>query len=123
MVQRRLNKKRLALAIASLIGFIIIIVLIISFISNIIKKNSIEYKLEMVGYSAEEVEYIKSNFNKEEQKQLLTTEYNSILIPLYKEKYFRKDKLNDYLKYYSENNNLSSSEIVRKINTHTNIDF
>ena len=122
MVQRKLNKKKLVLAISMLIGIIIIIVLIISFISNIIKKNSIEYKLEVLGYSTKEIEYIKENLSKEEQDKVLNMEYSSILVSLYKEKYFRKDKLDDYLEYYKSNKKLSSSEIVTKINTHTNIE-
>ena len=122
MVQRKLNKKKLVLAISMLIGIILIIVLIISFISNIIKKNSIEYKLEVIGYSTKEIEYIKTNLSKEEQDKVLNMEYNSILVSLYKEKYFRKDKLDDYLEYYKSNKKLSSSEIVTKINTHTNIE-
>ncbi len=122
MVQRKLNKKKLALAISMLIGIILIIILIISFISNIIKKNSIEYKLEVIGYSVKEIEYIKENLSKEEQDKVLNMEYSSILVSLYKEKYFRKDKLDDYLEYYKSNKKLSSSEIVTKINTHTNIE-
>lgn len=122
MVQRKLNKKRVALAIAALVGLVIIIILIISLISNIIKKHSIEYKLEVVGYNTEEIEYIKNNFSKEEQEKVLNDEYNKMLIPLYKEKYFRKDKLDDYLEYYETNKDLSSSEIVMKVNTHTNLE-
>lgn len=122
MVQRKLNKKRLALAIFILIAIIVIILLIISFISNIIKKNSIEYKLETKGYKIEEIEYIKENLNKEEQEKVLNMEYNSILVSLYKEKYFRKDKLDDYLKYFSDNKNLSSSDIISIINTHRDLE-
>ncbi len=122
MVQRKLNKKRVALAIAALVGLVIIIILIISLISNIIKKHSIEYKLEVVGYNTEEIEYIKNNFSKEEQEEVLNDEYNKMLIPLYKEKYFRKDKLDDYLEYYENNKKSSSSEIVMKVNTHTNLE-
>lgn len=122
MVQRKLNKKKLALAISMLIGVILVIVLIILFISNIIKKNSIEYKLEVIGYSTKEIEYIKENLSKEEQNKVLNMEYSSILVSLYKEKYFRKDKLDDYLEYYKSNKKLSSSEIVTKINTNTNIE-
>lgn len=122
MVQRKLNKKKLALAISMLIGVILVIVLIILFISNIIKKNSIEYKLEVIGYSTKEIEYIKENLSKEEQNKVLNMEYSSILVSLYKEKYFRKDKLDDYLEYYKSNKKLSSSEIVTKINTNTSIE-
>lgn len=123
MIQKKLNKKKLALAISGLVGIIIIIVLIISFISSIVKKHSIEYKLEEIGYNTEEIEYIKSNLNKEEQESLLEKDYIKVLVPLYKEKYFRKDKLEGYLKYYNENKRIPVSEIVTRINTHTNVDF
>ena len=122
MVQKKLNKKRVILAGAVLVGIIIIIIIIISSISNAIKKSSIEYKLGEIGYTTEEIEYIKANFTKEEQNKLLDKEYDSMLIKLYKEKYFKKDKLNEYLEYHNSNKNLSSSEIVTIINTHTNIE-
>lgn len=122
MVQKKLNKKKLVLAISILVGIIIIIILIVSLISNIVKKHSIEYKLETIGYNIEEIEYIKTNFTKEEQEKVLNAEYSSILVPLYKEKYFKKTLLDEYLKYYNENKNLSANEIVLKINTHTNLE-
>ncbi len=122
MVQKKLNKKKLTLAISALIGIIVIMVLIISLIFNIIKKHSIEYKLEKVGYNTEEIEYIKTNFSKAEQDKILNMEYSSILVSLYKEKYFRKDRLDEYLEYYKNNKSLSSSEIVAKINTYTNLE-
>ena len=54
VVQRRLNKKRLFLVIGAFIGLIIIMLLIVHFIKEGIKKNSIEYKLGEVGYTTEE---------------------------------------------------------------------
>ena len=122
MIQKKLNKKKVALAAALLVVIIIVIILIISGISKAIEKSSIEYKLGEIGYTTEEIEYIKNNFTKEEQNELLDKEYDSILIKFYKEKYFRKDKLEDYLEYHNSNKDLSSGEVITKINTHTNIE-
>jgi len=122
MIQKKLNKKKVALAAALLVVIIIVIILIISGISKAIEKSSIEYKLGEIGYTTEEIEYIKSNFTKEERNELLDKEYDSILIKFYKEKYFRKDKLEEYLEYHNSNKDLSSDEVITKINTHTNIE-
>ncbi len=122
VVQRRLNKKRLFLVIGAFIGLIIIMLLIVHFIKEGIKKNSIEYKLGEVGYTTEEIEFLTKTLNLDEQKELLEQERISILVPLYKEKYFRKDKLDEYLEYYKNNKKYSPSEIVTKVNTHTNIE-
>ena len=122
VVQRRLNKKKLFLAAAVLIALIIIIILIVHSVKEGIKKNSIEYKLGEVGYNTEEIEFLTKNLSTDEQKELLEQDRISVLVPLYKEKYFRKDKLDEYLEYYKSSKKSSPSEIVTKVNTHTNIE-
>lgn len=122
VVQRRLNKKKLILAVGALVGIIVIIILIVSGIKSSIKKNSIEYKLGEVGYTTEEIEFLTKNLNIDEQKELLETERISVLVPLYKEKYFKKNNLDRYLEFYNNNKKYSPSEIVTKVNTHTNIE-
>ena len=41
VVQRRLNKRRLFLALLAFIGLIVVIILVVCFIKSSIKKNSI----------------------------------------------------------------------------------
>ncbi len=120
MVVKKLNKFKL-------FGVIIALLLIIGAITifSLIKKhhNSIEYKLEEKGYSEIEVSYIKANFDISQISQILSIDYSKNLIALSKEKYFRFDKLKEYLEYYNKNKNLTETDIVTKVNTHTNIDF
>ena len=123
VVQRKLNKKRLFLTLFAFIGLIIVIILVVCFIKSSIKKSSIEYKLGEIGYTTEEVEYLTKNLNLNEQKELLLKDRISVLVPLYKEKYFRKDKLDKYLEFYNSNKKYSPSEIITKVNTHTDKDF
>ena len=123
IVQRRLNKKRVFLALSAPILLVVIIVFAVSLVKNNIKKNSIEYKLEVIGYTTEEIEYLTKNLTVEEQNKLLDSNRISVLVPLYKEKYFRKDKLEDYLEYHKKHMNVSPTDIIKKVNTHTDIDF
>ena len=123
VVQRKLNKKKIILVGAALVALIVLIILIVSLIKSSIKKNSIEYKLETIGYTTEEIEYLTKNLNLDEQKDLLLKDRISVLVPLYKEKYFKKSNLDKYLEYYSSNKNISPTEIVMKVNTHTDKDF
>lgn len=120
MVQKKLNKKKLAAALISL--FLIIFFIIFSCLLAK-KKNSIEYKLETVGYSKQEVEYIKKEFNESEISELLKLEYDENIIGLSKEKYFRFDKLNEYLKFYKQTKNITLSSVITKVNTKTTMDF
>ena len=123
VIQRKLNKKRVVLTAAAFIALIVVIIIVISFIKSTIKKNSIEYKLGEIGYTTEEIEFLTKTLNLDEQKELLEQDRISVLVPLYKEKYFRKDRLEKYLEYHKKHLNSSPSEIVMKVNTHTDIDF
>lgn len=120
MVKRKLNKKKVlafSISLIVIISFIIITILISK------KKNSIEYKLEIHGYNKEEVIYLKNELKNEELNELLAIKYNEYIIELFKQKYFRFDKLEEYLKYYDGALNISSEEVVTKVNTHTTTDF
>lgn len=120
MVEKKLNKVKL---IGVVVVILVIVVSIMVMFSIKKKHESIEYKLEVVGYSETDVEYIKTNFDSSEISHLLSIKYSNKMISLSKEKYFRFDKLDDYLKYYKNNTSLSSKDVILKINTHTNLDF
>ncbi len=120
MVVKKLNKVKLIGVIAS-VFVIIAFIIIFSMIKK--KHDSIEYKLEVKGYSETEVSYIKSNFNSSQVSHILSIDYSKSIISLSKEKYFRFDKLDKYLEYASKNSALTNSEVIIKINTHRDIDF
>lgn len=120
MVEKKLNKVKL---IGVLVVILVIIVSVIVMLAIKKKHESLEYKLEVIGYSEAEIEYIKSNFDTSKTEYVLANEYSKNIIPLSKEKYFRFDKLDEYLDYSKEESSLSMSEIITKINTYTNLEF
>lgn len=120
MVEKRLNKVKLIGVVAV---FLIIIVSIIVIFAIKKKHASLEYKLEVIGYSESEVEYIKSSFDSSEISHILSIEYSNKLLSLSKEKYFRFDRLDDYLEYSEKESSLTAAQIITKINTHTDLGF
>ncbi len=120
MTVKKLNVKKL---IAVILAFLLVIGFIGYGIYNKKLKESIEYKLETHGYSEADIKTIKKNYDKEEAEYLLTIKYDENILKLAKEKYFKFDKLTNYLEYYKTNSSLSLNEVITKINTHTNLDF
>lgn len=119
MTVRKLNIKRVVIA-ALIPVFIISIIVGINYYKNLI--NSLEYKLEKIGYSESEIIEI-SNFGSTEKDYILDHKYNKMYISLFKEKYFKINKIDDYMSFYKTNNKLELKDIITKVNTHTEKDF
>lgn len=118
MVKRKkLNIKKLSIFLGVVLLIIILIILgIKSIINEKELKNSIEYKLNEVGYSTNEIDIIKNSLNNEEIFSLLNIKYNTNTIKFIKDKYFIFNNLDKYIEY-SKNNDEDSSLVVAKVNT------
>ena len=79
-------------------------------------KNSYEYKLEVHGYSSNDVKLLMDNLNNKYLDKLLKSKKNSALISILKEKYYIKDNLDRYLEYYEKNKKESFENIVAIVN-------
>lgn len=101
---------------------VILVVVIIGIKSLIDESNlrkTIEYKLGEVGYSDNEIEYIKT-LKEDEINTLLNHKYNVNITKLMKEKYFIFANLDKYLDYINENNS-NLTDIVAKVNTKSSL--
>lgn len=116
MTKKKLNVKKLGVFVGIVV--IILIVVIIGIKSLIEESNlrkTIEYKLGEVGYSDNEIEYIKT-LKEDEINTLLNHKYNVNITKLMKEKYFIFANLDKYLDYVNENNG-NLTDAVAKVNT------
>ena len=96
---------------------------VLSLIGKIKYKNTYEYKLINIGYTAEEEKILENNLQDIELNALLNIKYNENIDDFVKEKYFLFKNLDEYLKYKSDNLKKTYSEIVTIINTETNIEW
>lgn len=116
MTKKKLNFKKLGVFIGIVV---VILVVVIIGIKSLIDENNlrktIEYKLGEVGYSDNEIEYIKT-LKEDEINTLLNHKYNVNITKLMKEKYFIFANLDKYLDYINENNS-NLTDIVAKVNT------
>ena len=118
MVKKRKLKK---LPIVILTSIIVIIIGIIIAVKYIEKINSIEYKLEKIGYTEKEINTIKE-LKDNEIEIILNKEYNKLIPKLLKEEYFLFKNLDSYLEYYKENSKKELKNIVATINVKANYD-
>ncbi len=111
MKKRKIKKKVKIIFISTISLFIAIIVLVkvISF------NNSYQHKLDIVGYSKDEIKTILT-FKKNQIEKIIVLDYDENIPALFKTKYFMYEKLNRYLKYYKENSSLDSRDVVEIVN-------
>ena len=102
---------------------LILFLIIFGTIKYINYKNSNYYKLKEIGYSKEEISDIERHLNDSQIINVINMDYSNILTNIIKEKYFIFKNIEKYIAYYKDNSNVDLSEIVSKINTHTNNDF
>ena len=116
MTKKKLKFKKLG----GFIGIVVVILVVViigikSLIDESNLRKTIEYKLGEVGYSDNEIEYIKT-LKEDEINTLLNHKYNVNITKLMKEKYFIFANLDKYLDYINENNS-NLTDIVAKVNT------
>lgn len=122
-----MKKKKLRLKKSVIRFFIVFVILIVGVIyglkyyNNYKYQQTNEYKLLQKGYSMEEIALLQNNLDEEEINNLLNEENkNEIYLNLFKEKYYLKKNLDEYLTYYQKNNEKSFKDIVAIVNTHAN---
>ncbi len=116
MTKKKLNFKKLGVFIGIVVVILVVVIIgIKSLIDESNLRKNIEYKLGEVGYSDNEIEYIKT-LKEDEINTLLNHKYNVNITKLMKEKYFIFANLDKYLDYINENNS-NLTDIVAKVNT------
>mgnify|MGYP004666843845 FL=1 len=116
MTKKKLNFKKLGVFIGIVVVILVVVIIgIKSLIDESNLRKTIEYKLSEVGYSDNEIEYIKT-LKEDEINTLLNHKYNVNITKLMKEKYFIFANLDKYLDYINENNS-NLTDIVAKVNT------
>ena len=116
MTKKKLNVKKLGVFIGIVVVILVVVIIgIKSLIDESNLRKTIEYKLGEVGYSDNEIEYIKT-LKEDEINTLLNHKYNVNITKLMKEKYFIFANLDKYLDYINENNS-NLTDIVAKVNT------
>ena len=116
MVKRKLNVKRVVIAV---LIFIILVLILVYFALNRIKMiNSIEYKLSLNGFSESEIEILKNVLSEEELNDFYLKKYDNTVIDYVKADHFMYDKLEDYLNYNNKKTNYSTDKIVTIVNVH-----
>ncbi len=120
MKGRRIKKRPVAVLICSIILIIVITIFIINTVKELNYRKTIEYKLINIGYSKEEITLLTDKTNEDFMNSLLEKEYDEMYLSIIKEKYFIKDKINDYINYYEDNINTKPSDIIAIINTNAN---
>ncbi|MEG0799471.1 MAG: M15 family metallopeptidase, partial [Bacilli bacterium] len=87
----------------------------------LIKINSIEYKLEKKGYNVKEINEIIKFEDKAKKDYILNNKYNEVLPIIFKEKYFKFNNIDLYLKYYAKNK--TPSFLISYVNTQIYDDY
>ena len=124
MKRRKLNKKRVALALIILI--IIIVAITISLIQLFKYREylkSDEYALKKIGYNDSEIVTILKYAEKDELNEIKNKKYTKELVKFINQKYFIYDNLNKYIKYYKNDKTVKPSKIISLINVGADKDF
>lgn len=118
MVKRKLRPQvKFALAF---IGIVIMTVIFMNCVNS--RRDNTVSKLKKIGYSKEEIQYLKT-LEKETIEPLLELEYNPKIVSLLKEPYFLMKNLNRYLEYAKKNSNLKVDDIVSLVNVNRDRDY
>ncbi len=87
-------------------------------------KDEIKTKLSSLNYSNEDITFIKKELNENNVKYLIENKIdNKLAMDIINETYYIDEYLEKYIKYFNENPNLSSKEIITRINAHLDEKF
>lgn len=103
------NKKILIFSIIILF----LVILTISLIFYFKHTSSTTYKLKKLGYNSEEIKII---MGKDNILDIALKEYNNSLVKFITNKYFMINRLNRYLQYHKNNNQIDIDRIVSIVN-------
>lgn len=93
-------------------------------IKTLLKKETVETKLEKLNYSNNDIELIKKYVSEDNIDYIIT--YNpdkKTTLNFINETYYIDEYLQKYLEYYNNNQNKTTAEIITIINTHTDKTF
>ena len=99
-----------------LMGIIVLAILLPIVISINKKHNSLDYKLEELGYNANEINLIKT-LDEKSQNYILENKYNKYYIDLLNEKYYIKGKFIEYINFHNKNGDYELNKVVSCVNT------
>ncbi len=120
MKGRKIKKKPTIILVCSVILFVVLAIFITKTINELNYRKTIEYKLISIGYSKEETSLLAKKTDEKFMETLLDKEYDKMYLNIIKEKFFIKNKVNEYIKYYEDNLNSQANEIVTKVNAGAN---
>lgn len=124
MKRRKLNKKRVALALIILIIIIVAITIsLIQLFKYLEYLKSDEYALKKIGYNDSEIVTILKYAEKDELNEIKNKKYTKELVKFINQKYFIYDNLNKYIKYYKNDKTVKPSKIISLINVGADKDF
>lgn len=123
MIILKKTKLKLKKNVYFFLGGILLLILAIIIGTNVYQdikyKQTNEYKLLELGYSAEEIDILEENLTEEEVTDLTTQEKNNFLLNLLEDEYFIKDNLNRYMTYHEENEGTTTRNVVATVNTNS----
>jgi len=111
-----MKKKKRKLKIKSIILLVTILTMIIGLtilINHIKYINSYEYKLMMLGYKDENLNYLLTLEN-EKKDYILTLEYNESLISILSQKYFLWKNIDKYIEFEKEYKKINENEKIEE---------
>lgn len=124
MATRKRLKKQVYFVFAGLILIIALAIFGLNKYKEYQYHQTYEYKLLEHGYNEEEVTTILDNFSDNEHLDyFLNNEKNSNIVKLLDAEYYLDKHFYDYGAYLEENQDLSTSSIIRNINVHLDKDF
>lgn len=124
MATRKRLKKQVYFVFAGLILIIALAIFGLNKYKEYQYHQTYEYKLLEHGYDEEEVITILDNFSDNEHLDyFLNNEKNSNIVKLLDAEYYLDKHFYDYGAYLEENQDLSTSSIIRNINLHLDKDF
>ena len=115
--RRKLKKKPVIILVCIIILITVLTIFTVKTVKEMNYRKTIEYKLLNVGYSKEEITTLSNKTNDDFMNSLLEKEYDKMYLDIVKEKYYLKDKLNDYINFYEDNLDKTSYDVVALINT------
>jgi len=104
MTKIKLKKKPIFIAVAILIGIIVVVSAGVKIKKDLDYKKTYEYRLEQMEYSKEDVAMLIEKLSNKELDKILELEYYDIIPKLVKQKYYLHKNLDKYLEYHEKNN-------------------
>ncbi|MEG0026496.1 MAG: M15 family metallopeptidase [Bacilli bacterium] len=119
-MKRKLNIKKIVLAVVLVLVIISLIIGMVKFIGYL---NSDFYKLKKVGYNEKEIGIILKYANDTELVKIKTDKYNKYLKIFISQKYFIYNKLDRYIKLYQKDGTVKQKKIVSLVNVSADQSF